>query len=108
MEKDFTEHKNALLNLKKEQILSVQEILNLEKDSTFGIETISQNKTCSFRISYISSYLFVRGCMETIAKKFNLKKEDTIQRFLEIVRESECINEWMIFDIADALDLSRE
>ncbi len=108
MEKDFTEHKNALLNLEEEQILSVQEILKLEKDDTFGIETILQNKTCSFRISYISSYLFVRGCMEIIAKKFDLKKEDAVQRFLEIVRESECINEWLIFDIADALDLSRE
>lgn len=108
MEKDFTEHKNALLNLEEEQILSVQEILKLEKDGTFGIETILQNKTCSFRISYISSYLFVRGCMEIIAKKFDLKKEDAVQRFLEIVRESEYINEWLIFDIADALDLSRE
>lgn len=108
MEKDFTEHKNALLNLEEEQILSVQEILKLEKDGTFGIETILQNKTCSFRISYISSYLFVRGCMEIIAKKFDLKKEDAVQRFLEIVRESECINEWLIFDIADALDLSRK
>lgn len=108
MEKDFTEHKNALLNLEEEQILSVQEILKLEKDGTFGIETILQNKTCSFRISYISSYLFVRGCMEIIAKKFDLKKEDAVQRFLEIVRESECINELLIFDIADALDLSRE
>lgn len=108
MEKDFTEHKNALLNLEEEQILSVQEILKLEKDGTFGIETILQNKTCSFRLSYISSYLFVRGCMEIIAKKFDLKKEDAVQRFLEIVRESECINEWLIFDIADALDLSRE
>lgn len=108
MEKDFTEHKNALLNLEEEQILSVQEILKLEKDDTFGIETILQNKTCSFRISYISSYLFVRGCMEIITKKFDLKKEDAVQRFLEIVRESECINEWLIFDIADALDLSRE
>lgn len=108
MEKDFTEHKNALLNLEEEQILSVQEILKLEKDGTFGIETILQNKTFSFRISYISSYLFVRGCMEIIAKKFDLKKEDAVQRFLEIVRESEYINEWLIFDIADALDLSRE
>ena len=108
MEKDFTEHNFALLNLEEEQILSVQEILKLEKDDTFGIETILQNKTCSFRISYISSYLFVRGCMEIIAKKFDLKKEDAVQRFLEIVRESECINEWLIFDIADALDLSRE
>ena len=108
MEKDFTEHKNALLNLEEEQILSVQEILKLEKDDTFGIETILQNKTCSFRISYISSYLFVRECMEIIAKKKKKKKEDAVQRFLEIVRESECINEWLIFDIADALDLSRE
>lgn len=81
MEKDFTEHKNALLNLEEEQILSVQEILKLEKDDTFGIETILQNKTCSFRISYISSYLFVRGCMEIIAKKFDLKRRCSTKIF---------------------------
>lgn len=46
--------------------------------------------------------------METIAKKFNLSRAQAVQAFLEIVRESKCNNEWLIYDIADSLELSRE
>ncbi len=108
LEEVFTEHKNILLNLSEEQILSAEEILVSENDNTYGIEKISSYKSCSFRLSYISSYLFVRGCMETIAKKFNLSRAQAVQVFLEIVRKSECNNEWLIYDIADSLNLSRE
>lgn len=107
-EEIFDEHRNSIINLSKDQVLSAQEILNSEKDNSYGSEAILPNKSCSFRISYISSYLFVRGCMETISKKYNLSKEQSVQRFLEIVKESTCLNEWLIYDIADALDLSRD
>lgn len=53
-------------------------MLDSEKDNSFGSETILPNKSCSFRLSYISSYLFVRGCLETIAKKNNLSKRESI------------------------------
>lgn len=108
MEEVFTEHKDILSNLNEGQILNAEEILTSENDNTYGTEKISSNKSCSFRLSYISSYLFVRGCMETIAKKFNLSRAQAVQAFLEIVRESECNNEWLIYDIADSLELSRE
>ncbi len=46
--------------------------------------------------------------METIAKKNNLSKEQAVQYFLEMIKDSDCINEYLIYDIADALDLPRE
>lgn len=46
--------------------------------------------------------------METIAKKYNLSKKQSVQYFLEIVKASDCYNEWLIYDIADALNLPRD
>lgn len=108
LEEIFLEHRNLVTNLSKEQIFSAKEILDSEKDNSYGLKEALPNKSCSFRLSYISSYLFVRGCMETIVKKYNVSKERSIQHFLEIVKESDCYNEYLIYDIADALDLSRE
>lgn len=107
-EEIFDEHRNSIVNLGEDQVLSAQEILNSEKDNSYGKEAILLNRSCSFRLSYISSYLFVRGCMETIAKKYNLTKEQSVQYFLEIVKESDYSSEWLIYDIADALDLPRD
>ena len=101
----FTEHKNALLNLSEEQILSAQELLDSEKDDTYGIDEIIPNRSCSFRTSYISSYLLVRGILETIAEKYNFTKAQAIQHFLEIVKQSNCMNEWLIYDIANAISI---
>ena len=101
----FTEHKNALLNLSEEQILSAQELLDSEKDDTYGIDEIIPNRSCSFRTSYISSYLLVRGILETIAEKYNFTKAQAIQHFLEIVKQSNCMNEWLIYDIANAIGI---
>ena len=63
-------------------------------------------KSCSFRSSYISSYLFVRGCIETIEEKYNCSKVEALQRFMEIVKQSACFDEWLIFDIANAMGIS--
>lgn len=104
----FDEHRNVIINLNEEQILSAQELLNSCRDGSYGAEAILPNRTCSFRLSYISSYLFVRGCMETIAKKDNLSKEQAVQRFLEIVRASDCSNEWLIYDIAETLEEDKD
>ncbi len=106
LEEKYDEHRKALISLSEEQVFSAQEILNSEYDNTFGTEELLPNHSCSFRLSYISSYLFVRGCLEIISKKYNLSKAQSIQYFLEIIRESEYSNEWLIFDIADALDIS--
>lgn len=107
-EEKYEEHKEALLNLKDNQILSAKEILISEREWTYGKEALLPNKTCSFRLSYISSYLFVRGCMELIKEKYKLTRKETIQKFLEIVRESKCSNEWLILDIANALEIEED
>ncbi len=108
LENEFDEHREALLALSEDQILTAQELLNSEKDGTFGTESVLPNRTCSFRLSYISSYLFVRGCMETIARKENLTPAQAVMRFLEIVRHSNCSNEWLIYDIAEEIGIDKD
>jgi len=108
LEEQFEEHRTALKNMKEEQIYTAQELLNSERNNTYGSEALLPDKSCSFRLSYISSYLFVRGCLEKISQTFNIKKEETIQHFLEIVKQSNSTNEWLIFDIADAINIPRD
>lgn len=108
LEDKFEEHKKMLMELDENQILTAQEILDSEKDGSFGSVAMLPNKSCSFRISYISSYLFVRGCIETIIENHNFSKVQAIQYFLEVVKQSNCRNEWLIYDIADAIGISRD
>lgn len=108
IELEYEEHRNMISTLDEDKILTVQELLNSEKNGTFGKEELIKNKTCSFRLSYISSYLFVRGCIETIIDNFNYTKKQAFQYFLEILKQSNCTNEWLIFDIASAIKVDKE
>ena len=108
LEEIFDEHRNVILELNDDQIYSVQELLNSEKDGTYGAKEILPNKSCSFRASYISSYLFVRGCLETIVNIYNCNKAQAIQYFLEIIRKSNNTNELLINDIANYLNFPKE
>lgn len=108
IEEVFDEHRNLIINLSEEQILSAKEIIDSEKDKSFGEQAILPNKTCSFRLSYISSYLFVRGCIGIIEQKYNLSKNKAFQSFLEIVKQSDNYNEYFICDIADAIDFPKD
>lgn len=108
LESKYTEHKDALSSLTEEDIYTAEEMLDQEDKNLFAIKELKPNKSCSFRLSYISSYLFVRGCIERIEEKFSLNKIESIQRFLEIIHNSKYISAWLIFDIADNLGLDRE
>ena len=108
LEEEFDEHREALLNMDKSQIYSASEILNQERNGIFGKDALLPNKSCSFRLSYISSYLFVRGCLETIENKFELNKIDSLQYFLELMKQSSYYEDWLIYDIADTLDLDKD
>ncbi len=108
LEELFDEHQNILLHLDENMILSAQELLNSEKDGSYGVAEALPNKSCSFRYSYISSYLFVRGCLETLVEKYDISKIEATQSFLEIVKQSNCTNEWLIFDIANAIGIPQE
>ena len=108
MEKDFTDYKKALASLKDEDIYTAKELLNSERDKTFGTAELIPNRTCSFRLSYISSYLFIRGCIKTIEKNKSCSKIDALNNFLRILRNSTCTFEWLIFDIANSLKIDKE
>lgn len=104
-EEIFDEHRNTIIEFDESQILSAQELLNSEEKGIYGVEAVLPNRSCSFRFSYISSYLLVRGCVETIAEKNNFSKAQAIQNFLEIVKQSNYTNEWLIYDIANAIGI---
>ena len=104
----YDEHRNMIINLKDEEILTPQELTNSEKDNSFGTTAVIPNKTCSFRHSYISSYLFVRGCFEIIENKYNLSKKEATQYFLEMIKNTNSYSEWLIYEIANYLDINKD
>ena len=107
-EEIFDVHKEIVSNLDDSQILSPKEIIDSERDNTFGTTSILPEKTCSFRHSYLSSYLFVMGCLEEIVKQNNCTKIEALQHFLEFLYQSKYNNELLIFDIADMLGIDEE
>ena len=64
-ENKFEEYKQYLKLLSPEEIYSARELIEKEKNSTYGTEP-RNNKSCSYNQSYISSYLFVKIILETI------------------------------------------
>jgi len=107
-ESSFDEHRKMLKTLTEEQLLSAQQLIGLADNNKFNTGAIIPDKSCAFDFSYISSYLFVRGCLETIASKFNLDRVSATQRFLEIVKQSQCTHQWLIYDIANAIGIPQE
>ena len=108
LEEVFLDHRNILLNLKEDQILSAQELLSSEKNGTYGQKEALPNRSCSFRCSYISSYLFIRGCIETIEEKYSFSKLEAMRYFLEIVKQSNSLDDYLIFDIANAIGINQD
>lgn len=107
-ESSFDEHREMLKTLTEDQILTAGELIDLAEHNEFNIGAIIPGKSCGFDFSYISSYLFVRGCLETIAIKFKLDRSEATQKFLEIVRSSKNTHQWLIYDIANAIDIAKE
>lgn len=87
-ESKFEQHKELLKTLEKKQILSAQELIELEEKKQFTTEPLIPNTSCSFELPYISSYLFVRGCLEIIASQFKINRNEATQKFLEIMKQS--------------------
>jgi len=102
-EKQFTEHRDAILSLKQEDIFTASELFSSEKDNSFWTISVNPKKTCSFRYSYISSYLFVRWLLETIVEIKWLSKIWALQYFLELLKNSEYNRDWLMLDICDDL-----
>ena len=104
----FEEHKNVIESLSEEKILTAEELIQEEKIGAFGEKSVLPNKSCSFRYSYISSYLLVRGILESISKNFGYNKKEAIQYFLEMIRQSSCFQEYLVFEIADEIGMSKD
>ena len=107
-EDKFKEHHNAIKNLKSNQIFTINELLKMEKENIFFGKMLIPNQSCSFDLSYISSYLAIRACLEKISSKFNMDRIEATQKFLEIIKFSKFTNEWLVFDIADTLGFPRD
>lgn len=105
-EKQFTEHREVILSLKQEDIITASELFFSEKDNSFWTISVNPKKTCSFRYSYISSYLFVRWLLETIIEIKWLSKVWALQCLLELLKNSEYGKEWLIADISNELWLN--
>lgn len=105
-EKSFTEHKNAILSLNQGDIFTVSELFASEKDNSFWVTSIYPNKTCSFRYSYISSYLFIRWLLKTITEIKEVSKIWALQYFLEILKNSSYQHGRLVLDICDDLWLN--
>lgn len=103
----YENYTKALTNINENQILTAEELLNEGEQNRFGVTELVPNQTCSFRLSYISSYLFVRGCIRQIEEKYQTDKIESLQMFLEMLYKSRYTSAWLIFDIADFLGLDR-
>lgn len=101
LEKNFDKHKDLLRNLKEEDIRTAKELIEESRNGNFGEKAYVEKSTCSFRESYISSYLLVRGIIETIKDNTNCSKEEAIQIFLEFIKSSPNNNEYLVADVAD-------
>ena len=109
LEEKFEKHKQVIATLEENNIYSLKELLNKQRDSSYGNDAVLPNMTCSFRLSYISSYLFVRGLLERVEEKYLLSSTESINCFFSILRGNRgYANEFLIYDIADALELSHD
>lgn len=74
-------------------MLKVRELIELRNQRKFHPTRLISHSTCSFEITYISSYLFVRGVIEKIEEKYGVDK---------------LYKGMLVFDIASFLDLPKE
>lgn len=107
-EEHFLEHRDIVLNLKDDQIISSKELINSERDNSFGKEESLPNKSCSFRYSYISSYLFIRVILEQIERKESLSKKEALIFLLKLLRETPYSGEWLVEYLAFNTGLNKE
>lgn len=107
-ESKFDMHRNLIKNMKPEDFYSAKELIEMSKNNDFWMGRLIPNTSCTFNLACISSYLFVRGCMEKIALKYNLNRKEATQKFLEIVKYSNNLETLLVFDIAHEIDIDEE
>ncbi len=107
-EKEVDGYKELLLNIKEEDILNANQLIEAEDNNTFNSIPLVPNKWCSFSKYYISSYLFVRSCIEKIEKDKGLTKKEALQELLNIMYNNHSIKQYQVFRIADELNIDKD
>lgn len=106
-EDKFIKHKDLLESISEDDILTVDQMIIEEKNNMFGCNSLSDNNNgCTFRQSYISSYLFVRGYIKKLENKYKLNKNEALHLFLENVKFSSLLysQHWLFNSLADEID----
>lgn len=107
-EEEVDGYKELLLNIKEEDILNANQLIEAEDNNTFNSIPLVPNKWCSFSKYYISSYLFVRSCIEKIEKDKGLTKKEALQELLNIMYNNHSIKQNQVFRIADELNIDKD
>ena len=105
MEEQFDEHRNVIINMDDAQIFTVRDMYKMCQDGSFYTKNRVPNKSCSFDWSYISSYLFVRGYIMQIAKKFCINRLKATQKFLDIMYDIQRDGVGLFVDMAAVIDM---
>ena len=107
-ENKFDKHREALKSLSKNQLLSAQQLMGFRTKDSFNGRPIIPNGYSGYDQSYISSYLFVRGCLEMIADKFKLNRAQATQKLLEIIKFAGYGKQWLVMYLADQIGVSQK
>ncbi len=104
-EEKFDLHSDLLTTLSSKDILSAEELIVLGNETSFASKPLIENGTCQFELPYISSYLFVRGCLEHLAEIHGIDPVAATQMFLEIMNHIRHYDVACIRELAEYLEL---
>lgn len=108
LEDVFEKHKSLLSNIDESHIKSAKELIDESRNGNYGNKELINNSTCSFRESYLSSYLLVRGIIDTIIQLKKISREEAIQDFLELIKSAPYNGEYLIYEIANYINIPME
>ena len=101
----FTNHRERLVEINEDDLYTVKELLEQKE---FGLKGIEGTNLCTYRYSYISSYLFMASILDHIKDKYNIDKKETAQILFEALRNTQNYNRWLVDDLADLIDEDSE
>ena len=86
MEEDYPEHSEMMAKFNEDIIIPVEKLkINGVFDSLTNMKIIN-NSSCTFRASYVSSYLAVAALLEKYKDKYGVSKEEALQLFYDTLR----------------------
>ena len=104
-ENKWDPHRNVLTSLKEEEIKSIKELIKEGRDGSYGNTGVEGKPGCTFRYSYISSYLACASILDHIKEKYMIEKKDTPQILFETLRSNKNYCEDLVKELSDALGM---